>query len=117
MKDYIQIGIEKGLISLNEDRSWITYVYYEKERNAIFHMKCVRDTAMLFFGSFVGQQCIPFSYLKNFEIPLPPKGKQEDTATHVYEQIQRAKALKEKASAFLTMLSRKWSGLLLGGAD
>ncbi len=27
MKDYIQIGIEKGLISLNEDWSRITYVY------------------------------------------------------------------------------------------
>lgn len=27
MKDYIQIGIEKGLISLNEDRTRITYVY------------------------------------------------------------------------------------------
>lgn len=33
MKDYIQIGIDKGLISLNEDRSRITYVYQKKERN------------------------------------------------------------------------------------
>jgi len=33
MKDYIQIGIEKGLISLNKDRSRITYVYQKKERN------------------------------------------------------------------------------------
>lgn len=33
MKDYIQIGIEKGLISLNEDRSRVTYVYQKKERN------------------------------------------------------------------------------------
>ena len=33
MKDYIQIGIEKGLISLNEDGSRITYVYQKKERN------------------------------------------------------------------------------------
>ena len=27
MKDYIQIGIEKGLISINEDKSKITYTY------------------------------------------------------------------------------------------
>ena len=47
MKDYIQIGIEKGLISLNEDRSWITYGYQKKERKVFLHMKCVRDTAML----------------------------------------------------------------------
>ena len=33
MKDYIQIGIDRGLISLNEERSRITYVYQKKERN------------------------------------------------------------------------------------
>ena len=33
MKDYIQIGIEKGLISLNSDMSKITYVKQDKERN------------------------------------------------------------------------------------
>ena len=33
MKDYIQIGIEKGLISLNDDMSRITYVHQKKERN------------------------------------------------------------------------------------
>ena len=33
MKDYIQLGIEKGLISFNEDKSRITYVFQKKERN------------------------------------------------------------------------------------
>lgn len=33
MKDYIQIGIDKGLISFNEDRSRITYIFQRKERN------------------------------------------------------------------------------------
>ena len=33
MKDYIQIGIEKGLISLNEDKSRIKYNWQKKERN------------------------------------------------------------------------------------
>lgn len=33
MKDYIKIGIEKGLISFNEDMSRITYVHQKKERN------------------------------------------------------------------------------------
>ena len=33
MKDYIQIGIEKGLVSLNDDMSRITYVHQKKERN------------------------------------------------------------------------------------
>jgi type I restriction enzyme M protein len=33
MKDYIQQGLDKGYISFNEDRSRITYVYQNKERN------------------------------------------------------------------------------------
>ena len=33
MKDYIKIGIEKNLISFNEDMSRITYVFQNKERN------------------------------------------------------------------------------------
>lgn len=35
MKDYIQIGIEKGLISLNEDRLHITYIYEKYKIMAI----------------------------------------------------------------------------------
>lgn len=33
MKDYIKIGIEKKLISFNEDMSRVTYVFQNKERN------------------------------------------------------------------------------------
>lgn len=33
MKDYIQIGIDKGLISFNEDKSRIKYNWQKKERN------------------------------------------------------------------------------------
>lgn len=33
MKDYIQIGLERNLISFNEDKSRITYIHQEKERN------------------------------------------------------------------------------------
>lgn len=33
MKDYIQLGIDKGLISFNEDMSRIKYVWQKKERN------------------------------------------------------------------------------------
>lgn len=33
MKDYIQLGIDNGYISFNEDMSRITYTYQKKERN------------------------------------------------------------------------------------
>ena len=33
MKDYIQLGLDRGLISFNEDKSRITYTYQKKDRN------------------------------------------------------------------------------------
>lgn len=33
MKDYIQLGLDKGLISFNEDKSRITYVHQKKEHS------------------------------------------------------------------------------------
>ena len=33
MKDYIQLGLDNGLISFNEDRSRIAYLHQKKERN------------------------------------------------------------------------------------
>ncbi len=33
MKDYVQLGLDNGYISFNEDRSRITYIYQNKERN------------------------------------------------------------------------------------
>ena len=101
MKDYIQIGIEKGLISLNEDRSRITYVYQKKDRNVILHMKCVRDTAMLYFGGSAAQQRVPSSYLEIFDLPLPPKEKQMEIACHVYQLRKRAIGLLEEGKCVL----------------
>lgn len=68
MKDYIQIGIEK----------------------------CVRETAMLYFGGSAAQQRVPSSYLENFDLPLPPKEKQMEIAHHFYQLRQRAKTLQEE---------------------
>ena len=101
MKDYIQIGIEKGLISLNEDRSWITYGYQKKERKVFLYMKCVRQTAMLYFGGSAGQQRVPASYLENFDIPMPPKEKQMEIVGHIYQLRQRAKTLQEEGKCVL----------------
>lgn len=110
MKDYIQIVIEKGLISLNEDRSWITYGYQKKELNVILHMKCVRNTAKFYFGGSAGQQRVPSSYLENFDLPLPPKENQIEIVQHIYELRQRAKTLQEEGNAFLKKPSRRWRG-------
>lgn len=82
MKDYIQIGIEK----------------------------CVRETAILYFGGSAGQQRIPASYIVNFDLPLPPKEKQMEIVHHVYELRQRANALQEEGKRVLGEAKRRLSG-------
>lgn len=115
MKDYIQTGIDKELISLNEDRSRITYVYQKKERNLLLHMRFVRDTAMLYFGGSAGQQRVPASYLENIDLPLPPKEKQLEIARHVYDLRQRAKALQEDGKRQLEEAKQEVETMILGG--
>ena len=115
MKDYIQTGIDKGLISLNEDRSRITYVYQKKERNVLLHMKCVRKTAMLYFGGSVGQQRVPSSYLENLDLPLPPKEKQMEIARHIYDLRQRAKTLQEEGKRQLDEAKQEVERMILSG--
>ncbi len=69
--------------------------------HVILHMKCVRETAMLFFGGSAGQQRVPASFLENFNIPLPPIEKQVEIANHVYELRQQAKGLQEEGMRIL----------------
>lgn len=69
--------------------------------HVILHMKCVRETAMLYFGGSAGQQRVPASFLENFNIPLPPKEKQVEIANHVYELRQQAKGLQEEGMRIL----------------
>ena len=69
--------------------------------HVILHMKCVRETAMLFFGGSAGQQRVPASFLENFNILLPPIGKQVEIANHVYELRQQAKGVQEEGMRIL----------------
>ena len=115
MKDYIQIGIDKGLISLNEDRSRITYVYQKKELRVILHMKCVRSTAMHCFGGSAGQQRVPSSCLENFNLPLPPKEKQMEIAHYIYGLRQRAKALRREGKCLHEDAKQEVERMILSG--
>lgn len=74
--------------------------------HVILHMKCARETAMLFFGGSAGQQRVPSSFLENFIIPLPPKGKQVEIANHVYELRQQAKCLQDEGKRILESAKR-----------
>ena len=53
MKDYIQLGIDKGLISFNEDRSRIKYNWQKKERN--YNNPEEKVQALAGMGSCIGR--------------------------------------------------------------
>lgn len=81
--------------------------------HVILHMKCVRETAMLYFGGSAGQQRVPSSYLENFDLPLPPKEKQLEIASHVYDLRQRSKALQQEGKHILETAKQKIERMIL----
>ena len=87
----------------------------KKERNELLHMKCVRETAKLYFGGSAGQQRVPASYLENFDLPLPPKEKQLEIAHHAYDLRQRAKALQEEGKRLLEDAKQEVERMVLSG--
>ena len=82
--------------------------------HVILHMKCVRETAMLYFGGSAGQQRVSFAFLENFNLPLPPKDKQIEIANHVYTIRQKAKALQEEGKVLLEEAKRKVESMIIG---
>ena len=83
--------------------------------HVILHMKCVRETAMLYFGGSAGQQRVSSSFLLNFNIPLPPKEKQVEIANHVYEVRQQAKCLQEEGTRLLEQAKKEVERMIIGG--
>ena len=81
--------------------------------HVILHMKCVRETAMLYFGGSAGQQRVPASFLENFNIPLPPKEKQIEIANHVYELRQQAKTLQEEGKRILELAKQEVERMIM----
>lgn len=82
--------------------------------HVILHMKCVRETAMLYFGGSAGQQRVSSAFLENFNLPLPPKDKQIEIANHVYTIRQKAKALREEGKVLLEEAKRKVESMIIG---
>lgn len=83
--------------------------------HVILHMKCVRETAMLYFGGSAGQQRVSSSFLLNFNLPLPPKEKQVEIACHVYEMRQQAKTLQEEGKRILEQAKKEVERMIIEG--
>lgn len=82
--------------------------------HVILHMKCVRETAMLYFGGSAGQQRVSSAFLENFNLPFPSKDKQIEIASHVYTIRQKAKALQEEGKVLLEEAKRKVESMIIG---
>ena len=82
--------------------------------HVILHMRCIRDTAMLFFGGSAGQQRVSSSFLENFNLPLPPKKVQIDIANHIYAIRKQAKALQEEGKAILERAKKEVEQMIMG---
>lgn len=81
--------------------------------HVILHMKCVRETAMLYFGGSAGQQRVTKSFLENFSIPLPPLNKQQEIADHIYALRQQAKNLQEEGNTILENAKREIEQMIM----
>ena len=82
--------------------------------HVILHMKCVRETAMLYFGGSAGQQRVSSSFLENFNLPLPTLAKQQEIANHIYAIRQQAKQLQEEGKSILENAKKEVEQMILG---
>ena len=82
--------------------------------HVILHMKCVRETAMLYFGGSAGQQRVSSTFLENFNLPFPPKGKQIEIVNHVCAMRQRAKVLQEEGKTILENAKKEVEQMIIG---
>lgn len=82
--------------------------------HVILHMKCVRETAMFYFGGSAGQQRVSSAFLENFNLPFPSKDKQIEIASHVYAIRQKAKTLQEEGKTLLENAKKEVEQMILG---
>lgn len=81
---------------------------------ALLHMKAIRRTAMLYFGGSAGQQRVSINFIKNFNVPLPPKEKQEEIVAHISQMRARAKKLQTEGAEVLQKAKMEVERMILG---
>lgn len=81
---------------------------------ALLHMKAIRRTAMLYFGGSAGQQRVSINFIENFNVPLPPKEKQEEIVAHISQMRARAKKLQVEGAEILQKAKMEVERMILG---
>ena len=96
------------VIRTKDERLAIEYLH------VILHMKCVRETAMLYFGGSAGQQRVSSAFLENFNLPFPSIDKQIEIASHVYAIRQKAMVLQEEGNTILENAKKEVEQMIIG---
>ena len=99
---------EFHVIRPKDDNLLVEYIH------SLLHMKCVRQTAKLYFGGSAGQQRVATDFLDNFNVPLPPKAKQQQIVNYIADIRTRAKALQTEGKAILVDVKRKVEQMIIG---
>lgn len=98
---------EFHVIRPKDDNLLVEYIH------SLLHMKCVRQTAKLYFGGSAGQQRVATDFLDNFNVPLPPKAKQQQIVNYIADIRTRAKALQAEGKAILEDAKRKVEEMII----
>ena len=99
---------EFHIIRPKNDNLLVEYIH------SLLHMKCVRQTAKLYFGGSAGQQRVATDFLENFNVPLPPRSKQQQIVNYIADIRTRAKALQTEGKAILEDAKRKVEQMIIG---
>ena len=99
---------EFHVIRPKNDNLLVEYIH------SLLHMKCVRQTAKLYFGGSAGQQRVATDFLENFNVPLPSKVKQKEIVAYTADIRTRAKALQAEGKVILEDAKRKVEQMIIG---
>ena len=82
--------------------------------HSLLHMRIVRRTAKLYFGGSAGQQRVATDFLESFNVPLPPKTKQQEIVDYIADIRTRAKLLQAEGKAILEDAKLKVEQMIMG---
>lgn len=80
----------------------------------LLHMDIVRQSAVFYFGGSAGQQRVATDFLEKFNVPLPPRCKQQEIVNHILDIKAQAKALKEEGEQILDEAKQEIERQIMG---
>ena len=98
---------EFHVIRPKNDNLLVEYIH------SLLHMKCVRQTAKLYFGGSAGQQRVAIDFLENFNVPLPSMWKQQEIVNYIARIRIQAKTLREEGNIILDNAKRKVEQMII----